>query len=167
MTAIFVSFRTVPPLPLWDQITNSQTTKKKKKKILFLIFPQSGFSCLMLTMMTNYTNHTYNSNNDNISITIILWIHFDPFLCTGSGCSWVKMYMPGLTCGQQTNLKRWEWEDCLGGAEGLFFQGGREWQCRERQTVSGALFNRIQQTDQNKTTNNILSTFCMTDNNTV
>ena len=50
--------------------------------------------------MTNYTNHTYNSNNDNISITII-WIHFNPFRCTGPGCSWVKMYMPGFT-----NLKK-------------------------------------------------------------
>lgn len=122
MTAIFVSFWTVPPLPLWDQTTNSQTTKKKRK-ILFLIFPQSGFSCLMLTMMTNYTNHTYNSNNDNISITII-WIQFNPFRCTGSGCSWVKMYMPGFTCGQQTKLKRWDWIDCWGRAEGLFFHGG-------------------------------------------
>lgn len=123
MTAIFVSFWTVPPLPLWDQTTNSQTTKKKRK-ILFLILPQSGFSCLMLTMMTNYTNHTYNSNNDNNSITIILWMHFNPFRCTGSACSWVKMYMPGFTCGQQTNLKRWDWEDCWGRAEGLFFHGG-------------------------------------------
>lgn len=52
----------------------------------------------MLTMMTNYTNHNYNSNNDddNISITIILWINFNPFRCTGSF------------------RRPWYWRTCIG-----------------------------------------------------
>lgn len=32
MTAIFVSFWTIPPLPLWDQTTNNQTKLKKQKQ---------------------------------------------------------------------------------------------------------------------------------------
>lgn len=62
MTAIFVSFWTIPPLPLWDQTTNSQTnlkqkkenkkTNNKKKNFLFLIFPQTVW-CF------------HNANNDD------------------------------------------------------------------------------------------------------
>lgn len=64
---------------------------------------QSGASCLMLTMMTNYTNHTYNSNNDNISITLIIWIHLNPFRCTGTfGWPWVHKSMHEFTCGWLT-----------------------------------------------------------------
>lgn len=45
----------------------------------------------MLTMMTNYTDHNYNSNNDdNISITIMLWINLTLFVAhvvLGGYCS--------------------------------------------------------------------------------
>lgn len=79
---------------------------------------------------------------------------FEPFSLHGFwACDWVKVYMPGFTCGQ---LEKMSLRRLLGWGWGIILPWGREWQRRERQTVSGALFNRIQQTDQNKTTTRIL-----------
>lgn len=60
MTAILVSFRAFPPLPLQDQATISQANKKS---FLFLSFYKQSGASTMLTM-TNYTNHNHDSNND-------------------------------------------------------------------------------------------------------
>lgn len=49
----------------------------------------------------------------------------------------VPTCMRGLTCGQQTNLKRLRRSSGWGGW-GIILLRGREWQCRERQTVSEA-----------------------------
>ena len=146
----------------------------------------------MLTMMTNYTNHNYNSNNDddNISITIILWINFNPFRCTGSfRWPWVQKYMHWQTCGCDWPWQELAHKDQLEPFDRDSSMGGRGWGdytgawgaseggsgSVERDRQNRDLYsnwtkccenpaNRSEQVQQNRW---FLSTLCMTDNNTV
>lgn len=117
--------------------------------------------------MTNYTNHNYNSNNDNISITIILWIHFNPFRCTGSfGWPWVVHAWGTLVAQGVIDRRDKIWPTKInksplgldhGGGLGIILElegaseGGSGSVERDRQNRE-LYSNRILQMDQNNTT---------------
>lgn len=149
----------------------------------------------MLTMMTNYTNHNYNSNNDddNISITI-LRINFNPFRCTGNfGCGpayWSTCIgtlvaegktdqrdkkqptmiatspVLGLSIGE--GWLEGDYTGAWGASEGGSGSVERDRQNRDLYSNwTNCCENPANRSEQVQHNGWFLSTFCMTDNNTV